>query len=206
MIKTTSESLDIVKRISDNMEGHTFHHHYHILYDIGEKYEDRHINYVEIGCFAGASACLMLQRPNTNVISIDLGHPISQDLAKRNVEKFNVLGNSFVYLQGDSQTREMVGNLASLISDIDILFIDGDHSYSGVINDFSFYRSMVKPGGYIVFDDYNDSEFSPEVKPAVDDITKQISDEFEIIGVIPNLHNARPLEIKDGNEFVIRKL
>jgi hypothetical protein len=120
MIKTTQESLEIVKKISENMEGHTFHHHYHILCDIGEKYGDQNINYVEIGCFAGASACLMLQRPNTQVISIDQGHPISPDLARRNVEKFNKLGNPFVYLQGNSQTQEMVDNLMSFISHIDI--------------------------------------------------------------------------------------
>ena len=68
------------------------------------------------------------------------------------------------------------------------------------------YEGLVKKGGYIVFDDYNDSQHSPEVKPAVNDLVNQISTQYEIIGAIPNLYNAKPLELKEGNEFVIKKL
>ena len=202
----TKESLDIVEKISNEMEGNTFHHHYHILYDLSKEFNPQPINYVEIGCYAGGSACLMLQRPNTNVISIDLGHPISPDIVKRNVSKFNKLGNSYTYLQGNSQTTEMVNRLTDVVDNIDILFIDGDHSYQGVMNDFSLYHNLVKPGGYVIFDDYNDYEHSPEVKPAVNDLVNQISIQYEIIGVIPNLYNAYPSELKEGNEFVIKKL
>jgi predicted O-methyltransferase YrrM len=202
----TKESLDIVEMVSNEMEGNTFHHHYHILYDLGREFNSQSINYVEIGCYSGGSACLMLQRPNTSVVSIDLGHPISPDIVKRNVSKFNKLSNPYTYLQGNSQTTEMVTRLTDIIDSIDILFIDGDHSYQGVINDFSLYHNLVKSGGYIVFDDYNDYKHSPEVKPAVNDLVNQISIQYEIIGVISNLYNAHPSELKEGNEFVIKKL
>jgi predicted O-methyltransferase YrrM len=202
----TKESLDIVEKISNEMEGNTFHHHYHILYDLGREFNSQPINYVEIGCYAGGSACLMLQRPNTNVISIDLGHPIPPDIVKRNVYKFNKLNNPHTYLQGNSQTIEMVNRLTDVVDSIDIFFIDGDHSYQGVINDFSLYHNLVKSGGYIVFDDYNDYKHSPEVKLAVNDLINKISTQYEIIGAIPNLYNAKPLELKEGNEFVIKKL
>jgi hypothetical protein len=36
---------------------------------------------------------------------------------------------------------------------LDILFIDGDHSYEGVKADFLAYSSMVRPGGLIAFHD-----------------------------------------------------
>jgi len=36
----------------------------------------------------------------------------------------------------------------------DLLIIDADHSYFGVKHDFHSYRHLVKPGGYIIFDDY----------------------------------------------------
>jgi len=202
----TKESLDIVKKISNEMEGNTFHHHYHILFDLAQEFNTQHINYVEIGCYAGGSACLMLQRPSTNVISIDLGYPISPDIVQKNINKFNKLNNFYTYLQGNSQTIEMVIQLTNIIDNINILFIDGDHSYQGVINDFSLYHDLVKPGGYIVFDDYNDSQYSPEVNLAVNDIVKQFSTQYKIIGTIPNLYNARPSELKEGNEFVIKKL
>jgi predicted O-methyltransferase YrrM len=202
----TKESLDIVEKISNEMEGNTFHHHYHILFDLAQEFNTQHINYVEIGCYAGGSACLMLQRPSTNVISIDLGYPISPDIVQKNINKFNKLNNFYTYLQGNSQTIEMVNQLTNIIDNINILFIDGDHSYQGVINDFSLYHDLVKPGGYIVFDDYNDSQYSPEVNLAVNDIVKQFSTQYKIIGTIPNLYNARPSELKEGNEFVIKKL
>jgi len=36
---------------------------------------------------------------------------------------------------------------------IDVAFIDGDHTYSGVKKDFELYSSLIKPGGLIVFHD-----------------------------------------------------
>jgi hypothetical protein len=42
---------------------------------------------------------------------------------------------------------------------LDLLFIDGDHSYAGVKLDFEDYKGFVRPGGLIAFHDINDSEF-----------------------------------------------
>jgi len=50
----------------------------------------------------------------------------------------------------------------------DILIIDGDHSRSGVKQDFLLYRGFVKEYGYIIFDDYGAEEW-PEIKKYVDD-------------------------------------
>jgi predicted O-methyltransferase YrrM len=36
---------------------------------------------------------------------------------------------------------------------IDLLFVDGDHTYKGVARDLSFWAGKVKPGGRIVFHD-----------------------------------------------------
>ena len=36
---------------------------------------------------------------------------------------------------------------------IDVAFIDGDHTYTGVKKDFELYRHLIKPGGLIVFHD-----------------------------------------------------
>lgn len=205
LIKSTAQSLELIQRISDSMEGKTFHHHFHILYDIPIKENGF---YVEIGCYAGASACLMLQKEKINVISIDLGYPISEDVVHRNVKKFNSsTDNTFTYLRGNSQTQETVDRLKSITNLIDILFIDGDHSRQGVFNDFNLYKELVASGGYIVFDDYNDKEFSPEVKSAVDDIVCELNPaEYESIGTIPNLLRARPIIMSEGNCFILRKL
>lgn len=205
-MKHTQQSLNLTQEISDKINDQTFHHHYHILYDIANTYpEDQVITYVEIGCYAGGSACLMLQRPNTKVISIDLGHPISPSIVHDNVAQLNHLKNPYYYIQGNSQTYETVDLLKDITQEIDILFIDGDHSYQGVINDFLLYKDLVKPEGYIVFDDYNDFKYSPEVKVAVDAIIPTITEQYDIIGTLSNTYNARPDWIKEGNDFIIRK-
>lgn len=202
----TKESLELVESISNQMENNTFHHHYYVLMDIANTYNpDYELNYAEIGCYAGGSSCLMLQRPSTNVIAIDLGHPIDPLVVHRNVAKFNIHNNEFEYLQGNSQTYEMVDRLAKSMPEVDILFIDGDHSYQGVINDFLLYSNLVKQGGYIIFDDYNDAQYSPEVKIAVDDLVKRLEG-YEVIGTLDNVYGARPAELLEGNEFIIRKL
>jgi hypothetical protein len=56
----TKGSLDIVEKISNEMEENTFHHHYHILYDLSKEFNIQSINYVEIGCYARGSSCLMI--------------------------------------------------------------------------------------------------------------------------------------------------
>lgn len=206
-MKYTEESLKLTQKISDEIENKTFHHHYHILFDIANSYDTQQpITYVEIGCYAGGSACLMLQRPNTKVISIDLGFPISQNIVETNVKKLNIYSNSFTYIKGNSQDLTTLSKLKTIADSIDILFIDGDHNFNGVIKDFLMYSDLVKTDGYIIFDDYNDSKYSPQVKPAVDSLLKNITSTYEIIGSIENTFNARPGEMKEGNCFIIRKI
>lgn len=203
MINVSQQSLSLVRNISDNISNKTFHHHYHILYDLPLHRE--HSVYVEIGCYAGGSACLMLQRDNIQVVSIDLGTPVSEEVVLENVKKLNYKKNSFTYLKGNSQSKDMVRRLQNTVSDIDILFIDGDHSKEGVMNDFLLYQEMVVPGGFIVFDDYNDPIHSPEVNQAVNIIVKNFL-QYEAIGTIRNDLKARPESSIDGNCFIMRKL
>jgi predicted O-methyltransferase YrrM len=205
-MKHTKESLSLAEKISNEMDGKTFHHHYHILYDIVNLFpKDQNLTYVEIGCYAGGSSCLILQRPNTEVFAIDLGTPVPQSVVMKNVHKFNIHNNKFEYIQGNSQQIVTLHKLKSLIDEIDVLFIDGDHSAQGVKKDFSMYSPMVKQGGYIVFDDYLDKVHSPQVRGAVDDIVSNISG-YEIIGNLPNIFGARPLSLQEGNCFIIKKV
>ena len=199
------ESLILTQKISDEINNQTFHHHYYVLYDLGKSFNDKKINYVEIGCYAGGSSCLMLQRPNTTVVSIDLGEPINPIIVKNNVDKLNNLNNPYTYIKGNSQSIETRDKLIKIIDNIDILFIDGDHSYGGVVKDFNMYSNLVNQGGYIVFDDYNDNTYSPSVKSAVDDIVKKLNG-YDIIGTVPNEFGARPENMKDGNCFIIKKI
>jgi hypothetical protein len=205
-MKHTEESLNLTKSISDKIDNKTFHHHYHVLYDIANTYPaDYLINYVEIGCYAGGSACLLLQRPNTNVLSIDLGNPIDPSVVFDNVKNLNIHNNQYNYIKGNSQTDETYGNVLKHVNQIDILFIDGDHSEYGAKKDFDMYSHLVKDNGYIIFDDYNDLQNSPGVKIAVDKLVNTIGSEYEVIGALPNIFKARPEDMDNGNCFILRK-
>ena len=88
--------------------------------------------------------------------------------------------------------------------EIDILFIDGCHKYQSVIDDFNNFKNKVKPGGFIIFDDYMDKYDSPEVKKAVDYIVNNYDlKEYEIISIIDNFQNVK--SIIDSNEFILYK-
>lgn len=207
MIETSKQSLEMVRAISQNINDQTFHHHYHILYDIANIYpKDYNLTYLEIGAYAGGSASLMIQRPNTQVISIDLGTPIDPNIALNNVWKHNLHKNSYSYIMGNSTDLNTIDRVKNVKADI--IFIDGDHTYTGVIQDFLNYKNLIKENGYIVFDDYNDSTNSPGVKSAVDHIVNYFRDDFEIIGTLKNVHNARGFDeaFTDGNCYIIRKL
>jgi predicted O-methyltransferase YrrM len=47
---------------------------------------------------------------------------------------------------------------------VDFLFIDGDHSYSGVKRDFEDYSPFVRPGGIIAFHDIVKRESEPDIQ------------------------------------------
>jgi predicted O-methyltransferase YrrM len=211
-LKLTQLSLDMVRQIATDVP--TFHHHYHILYDIANTFGEKKINYVEIGAYAGGSSCLMLQRLNTTIISVDLGEPISKEVVFSNIIEYKNNNNYYKYIQGNSQTQETKDKVVETLSNsrvlgytnkIDVFFIDGDHSFDGVLADFNMYSDLVNIGGYVIFDDYNDSVHSPDVKLAVDSLVPSLVD-YEIIGTFENTLGAYPSELKDGNCFVIKKL
>ena len=203
MIKITENSLNLLRSIAEIVP--TFHHHQHILFDIANHYpKDYLINYVEIGCYAGTSACLMLQRPNTQVTSIDLGFPLNKQSVLYNINKWNHHKNRYDFIQGNSKDQHIKEHLLDIVTKIDILFIDGDHCAKAVQSDFSMYKELIADKGFIVFDDYNDVINCPEVKVAVDFIMEYASD-FKKIGSFKNVFEAYPKELKEGNCFVIRK-
>jgi hypothetical protein len=203
---TTKESLDLVKKITQKIP--SFHHHYHILYDISNLFKKETINYLEIGTYAGASATLMLQNPKVNVISVDIGKRIKKEDIYNNILFFlneENINKRFCYIQKNSHEKTTKIDILNRIKEIDILFIDGNHSYDSVIKDFEMYSDLVSKNGYIIFDDYH-CDLSPEVKLAVDFIILKLDlNKFEIIGSLLNIFDAHPKSFKSNNCFVIKK-
>lgn len=61
----------------------------------------------------------------------------------------------------------------AMASPSDVLIIDGDHTLEGVKADFENYWRSIKPGGYIIFDDY-DAPAWPGIKKYVDESVRGI--------------------------------
>lgn len=206
-IEVTSESLEILKKIHERMDVGFFHQHVHILYDLRSMIEKDLVNYLEIGVFGGATSSLMLSHPKkTKVVGVEIN---PQEKFKTFIESNNIFDNEFYYIGGNSRHHQTVNKIKEMIPQVDILFIDGDHSYDAVLEDFLNYKNLVLQGGYVIFDDYWDSVSSAGVKPAVDFIVDNLlGDDFEVLGYLPNTVDSNDyISLQNlSNEFLLRKL
>lgn len=209
-INTSIESINLINDIITKMEGKTFHNHYHILWDIMNLIDNENSKYLEIGAFAGGSASLMsMNLKIKEVFSIDIGNPIDKEIPIKNVNNFKHSDCIYEYIHGDSQNSDIIKYVHEKIDFVDVLFIDGDHRYNAVVNDFKNYKDLVSVGGFIVFDDYLDNVHSPDVYRAVNDIVKNLNnDEYEIIGSLKYdlLNNTNVPHLPSSNEFILRKI
>jgi predicted O-methyltransferase YrrM len=109
---------------------------------------------LEIGTGLGGTTLLLAQvaAPDAIVVTIDLPTgPSPQRLLDAALRP----GQKIYVLRRDSHQSETVAKVRSIIESeqLDLLFIDGDHSYDGVQEDFRLYSSLVRGGGWIAFHD-----------------------------------------------------
>ncbi|MFD2411315.1 CmcI family methyltransferase [Paenibacillus rhizoplanae] len=116
---------------------------------------------VEIGTAGGGvfySLC-QLADANARLISIDYpGGPYGGGQDEYEVQLysgFGAPGQQLSFIRDRSFHHSTKQDLIRLLGDrqIDLLFIDGDHSYGGVSSDYHMYRQLVSQGGIIAFHD-----------------------------------------------------
>jgi predicted O-methyltransferase YrrM len=210
-IKITEESLRKAELIDSQIEHSSMHLHYHFIWDLISDMDMDIVTYLEIGSYGGGSASLASSHfKKTRCFSVDFGCGEYINHTIPNVEKFKNPDSTYHLIVGNSHSIEIIQETKEKIGgSIDILFIDGDHSFNGALNDFINYSPILSPGGYVIFDDYLDWRYSPEVKHAVDHIVNDIiGDSYEIIGTPDDEFKARVSYSLPGgknNCFVIRK-
>lgn len=65
----------------------------------------------------------------------------------------------FVDVQGDSHAAQTYDHVVDVLADtptaplFDFMFIDGDHTYDGVRNDWLIWSTLLRPGGIVAFHD-----------------------------------------------------
>jgi predicted O-methyltransferase YrrM len=84
-------------------------------------------------------------------------------------QAFPLPGQRLELIRDDSHDLAVLAHVAKLVGDrgLDLLFIDGDHSYNGVKSDFEMYGSLVNPAGLIAF---HDIDYSRDVRQLWDEI------------------------------------
>jgi predicted O-methyltransferase YrrM len=84
----------------------------------------------------------------------------------RGVEKGPLNDHGCEILNGDSHDPDTRVALVGMLKGepIDILFIDGDHTFAGVKSDFEMFSDLVRPGGIIALHDICDHPKNPSVK------------------------------------------
>ena len=110
-----------------------------MLYRYCKKVKDGTL--LEIGRKHGGSTVLMAAALERGFLySVDI---VLHDQATNNMRPWK---DKAEFITGDSKFLDWETN-------INLLFIDGDHSYKGVKNDIKKFSPFVKSGGYIIFHD-----------------------------------------------------
>jgi predicted O-methyltransferase YrrM len=108
----------------------------------------------EIGAAGGGTTFLLAQAAasNATIITLDLAFTESRRAA---VSRFGLKGQKVFCLQNDSHNPETVRLIADCLDgrSLDVLYLDGDHSYEGIKADFQLYSPFVRTGGLVVFHD-----------------------------------------------------
>jgi len=126
---------------------------------------------LEIGTSRGGTLYLFsrLAQPGGLVISIDKpGEPGSVRPVMRAVYRTfgKKNGVQVMTLDRDSHAAGTHAEIERILAgrQIDLLFIDGDHSYEGVKADFESYRRWVAPNGIVAMHDVAHSDRHPTIK------------------------------------------
>jgi cephalosporin hydroxylase len=114
---------------------------------------------VEIGTFLGGTlwGWCQIAEPDAVLVSIDLPGAML-NLPSEPIEELARLARErqqLHCLRSDSHDPATVEELRRLLGErqIDLLMIDGDHSFEGVKADFELYSPLVAPGGFVAFHD-----------------------------------------------------
>ncbi|MBD1835583.1 class I SAM-dependent methyltransferase [Cyanobacteria bacterium FACHB-472] len=137
-----------------------------VVFEIKELYElvkSHELKYVcEIGTYQGGTFYLWCKAATDNAMLISIDLPSKTPLepfSDKRIKFYHHFAKDeqqqLHFLAADSHQQSTADKVASILgkNQLDFLFIDGDHSYAGVKQDFELYKPLVRPGGMIAFHD-----------------------------------------------------
>jgi len=145
---------------------------------------------IEIGRYKGGSTLLIAAAMDGEgeFWSVDMGEKESRLQGNGTVRSFDEqladacrrLGLKVNMIVGDSRTVEVDTGV------VDLVLIDGDHSFEGVKNDFERFGKRVRVGGAVLFDDAFDESIFKTHSDTVGRLVREIvaGGEFKIIRAV----------------------
>ena len=148
-------------------------------------------SFIEIGTYRGGTMYVLSSICGGKKISVDFVNAANGykendkevDLGDINVVKRNQsLSDIFTdihFVCGDSHRFETHKKVADILKGdkVDLIFIDGDHSYYGVKRDSEMYSEFVRFGGFIAFHDIKRCEKHNELNCHVDEFWNELQGE-----------------------------
>jgi len=154
-----------------------------LLYNLASKVRDGYA--LEIGSYLGASACFISAglKGSSKLICVDTWKNDAMSEGPRDtyeefVKNTKNFSEKIIMVRGFS--FNVVEDVKRITNAIDLLFIDGDHSYQAVKKDVELYFPLLKKGGAIIFHDIGWAE-------GVKKVVEEIKPYLENYGSLPNM-------------------
>ena len=111
------------------------------LYDLSDKLDCEKKTIIEIGTWKGTSA-ISFSKKFEKVYSLDIVESSVNNLNNKKIDNITALLRNDVVVNSFDDTS------------VDVIYIDGDHTYGAVLSDLKELTPKVKKGGYICGHDY----------------------------------------------------
>lgn len=112
-------------------------------------------NILEIGVGWAGSTVAFVEALRKNgrghIISVDINDFLIARMDM--ILRYHGLSAFSTIIEGNSQDLGTKKKICKLTTSVDMLFIDGDHSFEACRSDFEMYRDLVTDGGVIIFHD-----------------------------------------------------
>jgi predicted O-methyltransferase YrrM len=151
---------------------------------------------LEIGTNYGGTLFLLctLSPPDAKIISLDLpSGPFGGGYPRRKIplfRKFPRASQQLQLIRADSHSSETKERVLQILDgeQLDYLFLDGDHTYSGVQRDFQMYAPLVRSGGIVAFHDITTYRRGSECK--VEKFWGEIKHKYRYREIIENVNGG----------------
>ena len=138
------------------------------------------VNALEIGSYQGMSTCWLLDNILTHSSArITCVDPFYQPYQKQFDANVAKTGASSKVIKIASKSQECLGSLAS--NSYDLVCIDGDHQDNIVLQDAVLSWRLVKVGGLMIFDDYEEPTLEHNTRMGTDLFLSVFNSSIEVI-------------------------